>query len=599
MDERNSLASFLDRYPRLSLLTCLVIGLTLRVLAILDLRKSPYFDYLLWDERLFHIWAAKISDGTFDSSAVYESSPLPAYLIGFVYKIFSIDPTNIRIMNIGFGMLTCYLVYLVGKQLSSHKTGLLACLVACLYKPLIFYNIVPLKTSIGVFLFLLTVYFFLASFKRISLLTLFLLGLAAGLLFNVRPNAAVLIPLMPLLIIYSWNRQETPARQLAAALVLFVVGLGLVLSPFLIRNYLVANQFAMGPSQSGFNLYLGNNLANPDPYYRPVPFAQTSPRVQGIQFTVEASRRQNKQLTSSEASSYWSSEVIRMARQNPGAFARKMTQKTLVLFNQFQAGDHYNISFISKFVPFFKFPLPDLWLILPLGLTGLSMTFLNSRKSFALGLLLLTYGGTLIIFFCNTRYRLPIAVALIPLAVIGIERLVQFVATRNTKQIALWTFVCTGFVILEFLPVRATDDMTAYYNTHGLVLSARGSAEEAMQYWETSSQMEKPFSAFANISLAARYLEKQRLDEAETYLDKIPEDSFAAASKYEIVGDIAMARENVDTAISAYLSSLEINSAQLNVQRKLIKIYEKTHPDRVKTTDAELRYMESFYDSEF
>jgi 4-amino-4-deoxy-L-arabinose transferase-like glycosyltransferase len=293
MDERKRPASYLERFPRLSVVTCLVIGLILRVFALLDLKKSLYFDYLLWDERLFHIWAAKISDGTYDSSAIYESSPLPAYLMGFVYRIFSIDPTNIRIMNIGFGVLTCYLVYLIGKQLSGHKIGLAACLLACVYKPLIFYNIVPLKTSIGVFLFVLTVYFFLATFKRISLLTLFLLGIAAGLLFNVRPNAAVLIPLMPLLIIFSWNKQETSVKTLAAALVLFVVGLGLVLSPFVIRNYLVANQLAMGPSQSGFNLFLGNNLANPDPYYRPVPFANTSPRVQGIQFTVEASRRQS------------------------------------------------------------------------------------------------------------------------------------------------------------------------------------------------------------------------------------------------------------------------------------------------------------------
>jgi hypothetical protein len=51
----------------------------------------------------------------------------------------------------------------------------------------------------------------------------------------------------------------------------------LALSPFMIRNYLVAGKFALTTSQGGFNLYLGNNLGNPDPYYRPVPFGDIFP----------------------------------------------------------------------------------------------------------------------------------------------------------------------------------------------------------------------------------------------------------------------------------------------------------------------------------
>jgi len=59
----------------------------------------------------------------------------------------------------------------------------------------------------------------------------------------------------------------------------------------MIRNYMVAGSFQLTTSQMGFNLYLGNNPQNPTPYYRPVPFAITSPFQQGIQFTIEASRR--------------------------------------------------------------------------------------------------------------------------------------------------------------------------------------------------------------------------------------------------------------------------------------------------------------------
>lgn len=231
MGQAKKPASFLDEYPRLTVATCLAIGLTIRFLALLDLKKTPYFDYLLIDEKLYHTWAAKIANSTYASSIIYEASPLPAYVIAFLYKLFGPDPTYVRIMNIGFGVLTCYLVYLIGKELANRKVGLAACLLACLYKPFIFYSIVPLKTSMAVFFFALTVYFFLASYERNSPTLILFLGIAAGFLLNVRPNSMVLIPIMPLLILLARRKQGTPARAMTAAFVLYVAGLGLALSP--------------------------------------------------------------------------------------------------------------------------------------------------------------------------------------------------------------------------------------------------------------------------------------------------------------------------------------------------------------------------------
>lgn len=450
-----------------------------------------------------------------------------------------------------------------------------------------------------VFLFALTVYFFLASFKRTSLLYLLILGTAVGLLFNVRPNAVVLFPIMPLLIILALRKKDKQVREMATAFVLYTVGLCLSLSPFLVRNYRIANQWAVGPTQSGFNLYLGNNLANPDPYYRPVPFASSSPRVQGIHFTVEASRRIGKKLSPQEASTYWYREVLRIAGENPGAFFRKLWLKTLVFFNQFEAGDHYHIGYTANFVPFFKLPFPSLWLMLPLGLAGMSVTLLESRKSLALGLILFAYGATLVVFFCNTRYRLLLVVGLIPFAVIGVERFWFFIKIRNWQKIALYAAIGASFFVIEFLPVRATDDLSAYYNTHAIVLRSRKSVEEAMQYWEKSSRMDKPFSALSNLSLAGRYLRRKEINKAMGYLNKISEDSFAAAPKYELIGDIWMRRAQVEKAISAYTRCLEINSAQLRVRKKLISIYRKINPEKARVALKELKYIEFFYNSPY
>lgn len=367
------LSSFLDKHLYLFLSAILFLALVVRIIALLSLKGSIYFDFLLLDEKVYHFWATKIADGTYQSSSVYEFAPLPAYIMALIYKIFSADVFYVRILNIIFGVLTCYLVYLIGKGMANRTIGLFACLIASFYKLFIFYSIVPLKTSLSLFLFASTIYLLVAILNKNSVIKVFLLGLIAGLMLNVRGNFIIITHLLLLVIFLNTYKGKSSLKILTTYLVLYIVGLFISISPFMIRNYMVSGKFELTTSQAGFNLYLGNNLENSDPYYRPVTFASSSPFKQGVEFTLEASRRTNKRLSHKEASSYWTREVIKMAIERPAAFTRKIFQKILVLFNRFEAGDHYNIGFLSNFVPFFKLPFLSLWLILPFGMAGMAV----------------------------------------------------------------------------------------------------------------------------------------------------------------------------------------------------------------------------------
>lgn len=588
------LAYLSDRYSYLLLSAILFLALILRIIALLDLKGSIYFDFLLWDERIYHTLATKIANGTYQSSSVYGFSPL--YIMALVYKVFSPDILYIRILHIIFGVLTCYLVYLIGKEMANCTIGLFACLIASLYKPFIFYSIVPLKTSLSVFLFALSIYLFVTILNKPSMIKVFLLGIAGGLMLNVRANFAIIIPFILLIILLSLYMKGFTLKSHATTLILFIVGLSISISPFVIRNYRISGKFTLTTSQAGFNLYLGNNLQNPDPYYRPVPFASSSPFKQGVQFTIEASRKINKRLSPQDASSYWTHEVIKMALKQPAAFIWKIFQKTLVLFNQFEAGDHYHIGFISNFARFFKFPLFSLWLILPFGMAGMAVTILRSRKLLSLCAIFFLYTSTLIAFFTNTRYRLPLLIIVIPFAVMGTSHLLSFIKGRQFNKIVIYSAIAIAFLILEFLPVRGTDDMTAYFNTHAIILNSKGFKEEAIQYWERSSKMNKPFSSFANLSLAGRYYMEGDIQKAYSYLDKIPDHSFAAATKYELKGDMMKHQKQIKKAISAYERSLAINSGQKRLCLKLIKIYGNIDKERATQEKEKLKYISSFYD---
>lgn len=588
----DGLSSLFKKYFYVFLSAILLLALALRIVALLSLKESIYFDFLLWDERVYHTWAKKIANGTFQSSSVYEMAPLPAYLMALIYRVFAPDALYIRIANIVFGVLTCYLVYLIGKEMANRTIGLFACLIACLYKPFIFYSIVPLKTSLSVFLFASMVYFLVAILNRPSMTKAVLLGIALGLVQNVRPNCVVLIPLIPLLIAWNYYKGKSSLKILGALLALYVVGLSIPNSPIMIRNYMVAGETSATVSQSGFNLFMCNNLK----YSYPLPFATTSPFEQGVQFTIEASRRVGKKLSAREASAYWTGEVIKTVLEQPAAFVWRKCTKALAFFSRFERGDHYHIGFMSKFVPFFKLPFPGIWLIIPFGMAGMAVNMFVFRRLLAPSAIFLVYVSTLILFFTNVRVRLPMLIILIPFAVIGVNDLIGYVKKGDLKRVGVFLGIATAFFVIEFLPHRSSGDMTAYQNTHAIILNSMGRKDEAIMYWKMSSRADGHYSPFANLSLAGKYYGKGDIKKAVYYLDRISEDSFAAAQKYDLLGNIMLRQKKVRRALEAYEKSLAINSGQRQVRMKLVKLFEKIDKRRAVVEYEKLQYISSFYD---
>jgi 4-amino-4-deoxy-L-arabinose transferase-like glycosyltransferase len=610
------LLSFIDRNVHYLLPAILLGALLVRILAFSHFAHSIYGDFLQVDERVYHKWAKSILAGKL--FIVHDFGPLPAYVMATIYRLFGINTDYVRMTNIILGIFTCLIMYCIGRDLANRTIGLIACLIAALYKPFIFFSITILKESLGLFLFSAVIYLFISLIKDLDPPAvpimdqgdrpwergrpwirfsgkIFLLGITAGLLINVRQNCVVLLPVFPIVLVWMMLRRAGSSQKTALAALVFLVGLFLSLCPFLIRNYYATGEFRASPA-GGFNLYLANNLGNPYPYYRPVPFAKSAPLEQGIQFIIEANRRAGKKLSPGEASTYWTREVIKIAREHPGALAWKLWQKTLALFNRGEAEDNFDLGFISRYIPFFRLPFFAYWFVFPLGMGCLILSVGTSKKAQALGIVFLIYALTLIAIFSSMRIRIPLLVILIPYSAMGVD---MFAKTLRKKIPAAQTYryliVVALLVFIEFLPVIGADDLTAHYNMHALNLESKGFQREAIKYWQESSAMQRPYSAFANLSLATRYYQRGDYINGNVYLEKVPDDSFAAANKYSILGDILVKQAKIDQAIAAYEKSLQINSGQIKVIKKLISLYEGRNQQKAQNEKAYLIYIESFY----
>jgi len=85
------------------------------------------------------------------------------------------------------------------------------------------------------------------------------------------------MPFLPLIILCGLYREKKPLTIMVATVIVYALGISAVLSPFMIRNYLVTGgkAGATTTTQSGFNLYICNNLEN----RYPVPFALPFPSI--------------------------------------------------------------------------------------------------------------------------------------------------------------------------------------------------------------------------------------------------------------------------------------------------------------------------------
>lgn len=573
----------------------LLAALAIRLTALYQLGKTPYFDYLLWDERIYHEWAKQIASGTYQPRAAYEFSPLPAYLIAAVYWLFSPEPVYVRLMNVGLGVLTCLFIALTGRELGRGAAGLAAGAIAALYAPFILYSIVPLKTALSLLLCALVIYLLLLEVKHPKGFRAVVLGICLGLAFNVRGNYALFIPVVLAAAVYtSWKATQRLPHALAAALPL-LAGILLAAAPFTVRNYLMSGELVLSTTQSGFNFYIGNNVRNLDPYYRPLPFASSSPFLQGAQFTIEASRRTGTVLTAKGAAGYWYREALREAWNHPQAYAHKFFNKVLAVFNRFEAGDHYDIAFMSGFVPIFRWPLLTFAVIWPAGLAGLLLTLGSNRHALWPALLFVAYGLTLVVSFTACRYRLPLLVMLIPFVYPALQGFIDSLRQHRYWGGKAYMLLVACLTAIAFLPLSAARDRTAYYNTHAIVLNSEASQQEAVRYWELSSQMNGYYSASADLALARVFLTSGDLAKAKACLQKIGDASYAAANKYYLLGELSFLEGNLPQAVAYYRRSLSINSGNIGVRRKLISLLNTVSPQEVAQQRERLTEIQAFY----
>ncbi len=581
-------------YLHFTIMALLVIlCLAIRFLALNALKESIYFSFLMPDEQYYHDWATDLLKNK-SPARIFEYAPLPAYLLAFLYKITSVDINIFRVFNIFLNTFGCISIYFITKTFAGRNWSLLALAIAACSRELVFYSVVPLKTSLSFFLFAILTYLVILSLRHFSRLLLFFIGCIIGLSMMVRPNVLMLLPVVIATIIF-FNENSLYNSKKAITLILIASGFICSTLPLPLHNYSSSKQFTLLPIQSGFLFYCTNNITNPTPFYSPVSFASSHPEEQGIHFTIEASKRTGKVMVGKQASRYWQLQVVREAIDNPFLYLNKLGKKALMLLNFSENGDHYNIGFISGFIPLFK-TLPIQYCFIALiGFCGLVIGFFHSNTFRCLLCITLAYLTTLVLYSTGNRFNMPLLTILIPTSIWLCRYTCHLIKIRNFQRLSIVFAITLILIFTGRLNIEGAGDLSQHYNTIAFIYNQNRDSKNAVQNWEKSKYLKQSYSDIATLFLSGHYYQQFGPQKAIETLHSIPDTSFMSAAKYLTLGDIHLHHKKYQKALHYYQKSLDINSGQLRARKEIISILKNISPKDVEKEVENLSWIQQFY----
>ena len=212
---------------------------------VLALRDSPYFARPVLDAETYY-WAARaLAAGEGWAEAVYWQPPGYPYALAAILGLAGPGFLAPRLVQAVLGALTAALTCAIGARVFGRAVGLGAGLIVALYGVLIYYDGELLAPSLAICLQMATLYCAARAPAERGGRGWLATGLLGGLTAVVNAPALVLLPILAI-----------AARRRAGWLLL---GAAIAIAPVTLRNWTEGGELVLISSNTGINLYLGNN----------------------------------------------------------------------------------------------------------------------------------------------------------------------------------------------------------------------------------------------------------------------------------------------------------------------------------------------------
>jgi len=555
----------LTRRQHLVLLGIAGLALTLRLVYLWgQARNNPLFEIVRGDAYDHHAWAQALAFGPGLEPEPYYRAPLYYYLLADLYRMVGPSIVWARIAGACMGAATTYAVARLGAGLGGYRTGLWAGILAALYWPAIYFDGELLTVGLECLLEVGLLLGLWVATRRNSLPLLAVAGALWGLCAITRPNFLVLAPaLVCWLFIALPGAGLTARKALATGVVL--ISAGLVIAPVTLRNALVGGEAIPIAYSGGLNFYIGNN-PDSDGISAVLPGGRRSLRG-GFEDARRIPQVQlGRPLSSGEISDYWFARGFDWIRSDPGAFAAHLVHKLRLFWSPVELPNNQPIRFVaeqSRIPGFFLVGFPA---IAVLGLAGFALVRRDWKRWVLPGSFLLLYMASVVLFFCNARYRLPIFPLLALAGGAGLGRLPLLLGEKRWTDLGV--YVGVGMATALALATNPPGDRAAFHEANrgeghkalgdfyaAAPLSDRDSHAKALDHFQAGVRL-KPASPYLRLALAREQIRLGhdrdagiQLQQATRNFPKNAEVRLEFAQALAASGRLAAALEQFETAV--------------------------------------------------
>lgn len=443
----------------------IVVAAILRIAAI-----QVYHSPLVSDDKDYDAIARSLVHG---DGYVLDGKPtayrLPAYplVLAGTYYLFGGSDLPVKILQTCFDLLSCLLLFLIGRKLFSTKVGLAAAAILALFPIQILYVTHLMTETMFTTIFLMIVWMVIRKEEDSRQLSRdCVIGLLTGTAVLFR-TTALLLPV--LIFIHRWKlgyELRTNLRSFA----LISVMMALVVSPWLIRNVVEFQRLSL-TSNAGVNFWMGNHPGASGAYSFPKtnnPLADVDDDFVrsdlgfklGTEFImshpIDAALVVGKKFAHFFAADYW---LMMMMEYKPDWAS---APNSATVFNQLSLSN-----VIAIHIPFV--------LIILLGTFALvSPSTKDSTTFFFLRAILLYWLAVHLVIYADARYRFPIVPIIILAAAYGWFSIREKTFHFSRKRFALLTILYLLFIggwLGEIITIRSRALSSVVYPKSALVQS--------------------------------------------------------------------------------------------------------------------------------
>lgn len=246
-----------DRWARLALIGILVGSLALRLAFLAGQHSAPFSDMTGYDERALLL----LHEHTFQTGTAYGATYRgPGYVV-FLAAIYGVAGHHwwaVYVVQSLLSTATLLGIYLLARRLFSPRVAMVALFLSAGYLPFLAYAHVLMPETLFITFLVFSTYTFVRGVHDNSRRWLSLSGILCALAALTRSEALLLPVVFFLWIALSPGRWPI-LRRLKSGLILFVLSMALVLTPWTVHNYLDQKHFIPGDTVGGLNLLIGNH----------------------------------------------------------------------------------------------------------------------------------------------------------------------------------------------------------------------------------------------------------------------------------------------------------------------------------------------------